>query len=572
LKGRVLASPSSDSRKSAPLPVAGEKDRTLPHCLLIFCITGLIYFPLIGVTPWHGNEPTRVAVAQDMLRYGNWIIPTLHGKLYLIKPPLMNWLIAASGTIFGGITEWTSRIPSVVAMPATALAVYFLTRQWLGRNARLFAALAVLSMTGLLKKGASAEIDALFILTVTATLLIWFNGYRKAWRPFILWGVTLFLIGFAFLIKGPHAAVYFYLTAGCYLLFRKRAAFFFSRAHLFGVFIAAAVLFVYLSAVLREISLADYLQIWKEQILSRGSAERTSGFFKHLVDFPVNAALSFMPWLLFVLPALLHRELRRRARAALDNELVFFSLVMIAVNFPLYWLLPNAYVRYFLPAGPFFAIVLAAWYDAYASFLEEHPGTGSAVMRAVRAAALVTCLSAFAVVGAALAQGMTLTLRLGLPAFLVAISSASIMVRPTVVGIRSLAVVVAVWVGLFSLLFTDMNLQKMAARRESPKQAAADIARLLPSGLPTVYEIGNRRILAVTCYLGTEVIQLDAFTQLEGMDTGEPVYFLFDTDMLDDLHKDQRAAYDRLQWDKLLSTTFEKGGNEVVLGRLKLQD
>jgi hypothetical protein len=117
-----------------------------------------------------------------------------------------------------------------------------------------------------------------------------------------------------------------------------------------------------------------------------------------------------------------------------------------------------------------------------------------------------------------------------------------------------------------------MNLQKMTARRESPKQAGEDIARLLPTGLLTVYEIGNRRILAVTCYLGTEVIQLDGFLQMEGMETGAPVYFLFDTDMLDDLNKDQRAAYDRLQWENLLSTTFEKGGNEVVLGRLKPQD
>jgi len=73
-----------------------------------------------------------------MLRTGNWIIPTLHGKLYLTKPPLMNWLIAASGQIFGGITKWLSRLPSVLAMMEKALVVYFMTRMWLDQDSRFF--------------------------------------------------------------------------------------------------------------------------------------------------------------------------------------------------------------------------------------------------------------------------------------------------------------------------------------------------------------------------------------------------------------------------------------------------
>jgi 4-amino-4-deoxy-L-arabinose transferase-like glycosyltransferase len=45
-----------------------------------------------------------------MLETGNWMLPLLHGKPYLLKP-LMNWLMAASGVIFGTLNEWTSRIP-----------------------------------------------------------------------------------------------------------------------------------------------------------------------------------------------------------------------------------------------------------------------------------------------------------------------------------------------------------------------------------------------------------------------------------------------------------------------------
>ena len=101
MKGLVLKSSSPPEQKADTLPGQNEKDLAVRHCLLICCITLAIYIPLIHGNPWNGNEPTRVAVAQDMLRTGNWITPTLHGKLYLTKPPLMNWLIAASGAVFG---------------------------------------------------------------------------------------------------------------------------------------------------------------------------------------------------------------------------------------------------------------------------------------------------------------------------------------------------------------------------------------------------------------------------------------------------------------------------------------
>jgi len=528
-----------------------------------------MYLPLIGDNPWNGNEPTRVAIAQDMLRTGNWITPTLHGKLYLTKPPLMNWLIAASGAIFGGITEWTSRVPSVFAMMATGLTVYFMTRQWLNRDSRFIAALATISMTGLLKKGVSAEIDALFILFVAVILLVWLNGYTKGWRPVVLWGVSLFLVGIAFLTKGPHAAVFFYFTVSAYLLFRKRMSFFFSKAHAAGIIIAFSVLLVYLSMVLQKITLSAYLDMWKTQITSRGGSSHAYDFLQHLVNYPPDAAMSFMPWVLLVLPVLLHRELRERTRRLFNNELAVFSLIMIAVNFPLYWLLPNAYVRYFLPAGPFIAIVIVMLVDSIGSLLQERPETGALVMKGVRVAAMLVCLAVPVIAWVALAKGLKFSLPLGGAGLLIVLSSGGIVVRAGSIGFKNLAIPVALWVGLFSLLFGDINMQRMTIRGESPRQAAKDIKRLLPPGIPKVYEIGSRRILAVTCYIDQEVVEVDDFGQLKDMNPAEQVYFLFDTDLLKNLDDRQRRQYGDMRWEKLSSTRFEKGDNEIVLGRLK---
>jgi 4-amino-4-deoxy-L-arabinose transferase-like glycosyltransferase len=567
LKGLVLKSSSPPEQKADTLPGQNEKDRTVRHCLLICFITLAIYLPLIHGNPWNGNEPTRVAVAQDMLRTGNWIIPTLHGKLYLIKPPLMNWLIAASGMVFGGISEWTSRIPSVLAMLATGLTVYLMTRHWLNQDSRLCAAAATISMTGLLKKGMSAEIDSLFILFVTGILLFWLNGVIKNWKPVVVWGGSLFMVGVAFLTKGPHAAVFFYVTVVTYLLLRKRLSFFFTRGHAIGIFIAVAVLVFYLSAVLQEITPGNYLGMWKTQISSRGESSHTHGFVKHLLSYPPDVLMSFMPWILLVVPTLLIRSLRERASKLFNNELVVFSLIMIAANFPLYWLLPNAYVRYFLPAGPFVAIVIASILD---SCLSERPEIRTYAMKIIRAIALLVLLVAPAIAGVALSKGMQLSLPLGLSVMLLLLSAGVHVFRPLSVSFRNIPVLIAVWVGLFSILFADLNIQRMVMRGESPKHAAQVIERLLPAGIPKVYEIGSRRILAVTCYLSHEIVELYEFGQLADISPDEHIYFLFDTDLLKNLNEHQKAFYHSMQWEKLSSSTFEKGDNEIVLGRLKI--
>lgn len=568
MRKRTALKPSAlNNQKTDVPPAADEKDRTALHCLLICCIALTIYIPLIHGNPWSGNEPTRIAVAQDMLRTGNWIVPTLHGKLYLTKPPLMNWLIAASGTVFGGITEWSSRVPSVLAIMATGLVVYLMTRSWLGRDSRLFAALAVISMTGLVKKGMSAEIDALFILFVTGILLVWLNGYSKGWRPVVLWGTSLFLVGVAFLTKGPHAAVFFYFTVAAYLLLRRRLSFFFSWAHGVGLLVAAAVLLVYLSAILQEMPFSAYLDMWKTQIASRGESSRAHGFLKHLAEFPLEAALSFMPWILLALPAL-HRDIRQHVRKVLDNELAFFSLVMIAANFPLYWLLPNAYVRYILPAGPFIAMVLAALVASYGPVIGQQPQGKALVLKGLRGAAILVCIAAPVIAGAALSKGMRISLPLAASVILIVLSSGILVLKPAVIGFRALAIPVALWVGLFTLLFNDISMQKMVIRGESPRQAAQNIERLMPAGTVRVYEIGYRRILAVSCYLSKEVVELYEFGQLKDIGSEEQVYFLFDTDLLKNLDDEQKASYESMQWEKLGSATFERGDNEIVLGRL----
>jgi len=204
-------------------------NNSVKDCFLLLLLTAFIYLPFLGCPVWDGNEPLRVIIAKEMLKTGDWIIPMLHGRPYFTKPPMMNWLIAGSGSLFGVVNEWTSRIPSVCMVFATSLSLYSLTRKWLSREGRLFAAIAALCMIGLIKKGRTAEIDSLFIFFTDIVLLVWLNGYIRQWKPALLWSITLSLVGLGFLTKGPQVIAYFYLTVFAYLFYRKRLRSFFQK-------------------------------------------------------------------------------------------------------------------------------------------------------------------------------------------------------------------------------------------------------------------------------------------------------------------------------------------------------
>ena len=55
-----------------------------------------IFLPGLGSHELKGEEGRRILPGQQMLRSGEWVVPFSEGEPYLRKPPLINWVIAAS--------------------------------------------------------------------------------------------------------------------------------------------------------------------------------------------------------------------------------------------------------------------------------------------------------------------------------------------------------------------------------------------------------------------------------------------------------------------------------------------
>ncbi len=108
---------------------------------IVLLIWAAIYLPGLGSLEIKGEEGRRILPAVTMLETGDFLIPHVGSEPYFRKPPLVNWLVAASFKLTGQRNEWTARLPSALCVLAVALAFITVARASLGANGSLIAAL-----------------------------------------------------------------------------------------------------------------------------------------------------------------------------------------------------------------------------------------------------------------------------------------------------------------------------------------------------------------------------------------------------------------------------------------------
>src|SRR3954465_4668675 len=113
--------------------MGAEMSRVASFCFVIGCWAA-IYLPGLGSLKIKGGEGRRILPAVTMLESGNYLVPQVGSEPYFRKPPLVNWLVAASFKVTGVRNEWTARLPSVLCVLMVALAFVTVARAALGPN------------------------------------------------------------------------------------------------------------------------------------------------------------------------------------------------------------------------------------------------------------------------------------------------------------------------------------------------------------------------------------------------------------------------------------------------------
>jgi 4-amino-4-deoxy-L-arabinose transferase-like glycosyltransferase len=69
--------------------------------LIVVAVWVVVYLPALGSLAINGEEGRRILPAIRMLETGDYVVPQVGSNPYFRKPPLVNWLVAASLKIFG---------------------------------------------------------------------------------------------------------------------------------------------------------------------------------------------------------------------------------------------------------------------------------------------------------------------------------------------------------------------------------------------------------------------------------------------------------------------------------------
>lgn len=312
------------------------------NLLIVLAIWAAIYLPTLGSLEIKGEEGRRILPAVTMIESGNYLIPQVGSEPYFRKPPLVNWLVAASFKVFRARNEWTARMPSALCVLLVALAFITVARPPLGPNGSLVAAFAWLTNFGIVEKGRLIEIEALYVSLTGLAFICWFAWYQQRRSPWLTWIVPWIFLGLGLLAKGPLHLLFFYAIVAAVLYRRREFRHLFHPAHFVGLLLMLAIFAAWAIPCLQVMHGSNVAHTWSRQFSGRLTGESFK-FRGWLMNIPRGCAY-LLPWiLLFPLAGrveFVDEQERRNVRGLSWGIVASF----VAVS-----LLPGSLSRYTMP-------------------------------------------------------------------------------------------------------------------------------------------------------------------------------------------------------------------------------
>jgi 4-amino-4-deoxy-L-arabinose transferase-like glycosyltransferase len=316
----------------------------LPPWIVVTAVWAAIYLPALGGFEIKSEEGRRILPAVAMLESGNYVVPRIGSDTYFSKPPLVNWLIAASFKISGMRNEWTARLPSVLSILAVALAFITVGIAGLGRQGATAAALIWLTTIGIIEKGRLIEIEAVYVSLCTIALICWLSWWLSKRSPWLTWTIPWIWLGLGWLAKGPVHLIFFYAVVFAVLWQHRQLRSLLHPAHFVGIVLMLGLFAAWAVPFLQLGGQARALTKWSAQFTGRASAEFFS--FGSFATTFLRAIGQFLPWVVFA-------PILRFSRFVEHEDKRVATALAWSVGVPviLVSLVPVSAPRYSLPAA-----------------------------------------------------------------------------------------------------------------------------------------------------------------------------------------------------------------------------
>jgi 4-amino-4-deoxy-L-arabinose transferase-like glycosyltransferase len=315
----------------------------------VVLVWAVIYLPALGSIAIKGEEGRRILPAVRMLETGNYIVPQVGSNPYYRKPPLVNWLVAASFKIFGVRNEWTARLPSAFSVLAVAIAFVTVACASLGARGSIIAAMIWLTNIGIVEKGRLIEIEALYVSLCGLAIIFWLSFFLQRKSPWLIWLPASVFLGLGLLAKGPTHLVFFYGVVVAVLAYWKKWRLLVHPAHFVAIVVMIGIAAAWAIPFVHGTTSQVAIDKWSGQYTGRVKGIDFK-FFSWIQNVP-RGLIYFLPWVL-LFPLARFSKLQEQGQQRLARALSWGTAVpFLAVS-----LVPGAVARYSMPA-----IVPASW-------------------------------------------------------------------------------------------------------------------------------------------------------------------------------------------------------------------
>lgn len=362
-----------------------EKNMPLIAVIVISCV---MLLPFLGLTDFNTKgEPREAVVALSMLNSGDWILPVNNGMDIPYKPPFFHYCIALVSLLTGSVDEYTSRLPSALALIAMTVGCFVFYKRRRNAQQALMGALLLLTSFEVHRAGVNCRVDMVLTACVVGAMLLFYRWWERGSKGFPL--LAVLCMSGAVLTKGPVGFVLPCFVMWVFTLIRGGR--FWRTSLTYGGFALLSLI----------LPLMWYVAAWHEggqhflDLIYEENIGRMTGsmsYESHTHSFPYNfftLSTGWAPWTLLLLFTLFSKPWKKLSAAAksassetsslpdgLKGKLMRWQIRLMQVPpvmlftwlgfllVLLFYCFPSSKRSvYLLPCYPFMAMIIAEYVD-----------------------------------------------------------------------------------------------------------------------------------------------------------------------------------------------------------------